>query len=88
MSIEIGALIGLLAGASHLATWVIARKTANREQGKESGIVLTELGYIKAGVDDVKRKQEQSDRQYMDLLARVTGMEARMDRCQACSQSR
>lgn len=28
------------------------------DAGKESGTVLTEIGYIKANTDDIKRKQE------------------------------
>ena len=33
-------------------------KSDNRDEGKKDGVVLTELGYIKSGVDDIKRKQD------------------------------
>lgn len=29
-------------------------KGDNRDEGKKDGVVLTELGYIKSGVDDIK----------------------------------
>lgn len=46
------------------------------EEGKENGMVLTEIGYIKSGVDDIKRHQEKQDDQYLDLRQRVTKVEA------------
>lgn len=49
---------------------------ATSDEGKESGMVLTEIGYIKSGVDDIKRHQEKQDDQYLDLRQRVTKVEA------------
>lgn len=40
--------------------------------------MLTEIGYIKSGVDDMKRKMEQTDKHYIDLEKRVTAMEEKM----------
>ena len=37
------------------------KKTDDANEGKKDGVVLTELGYIKSGVDDIKRKQERQD---------------------------
>lgn len=34
------------------------------EEGKKDGVLLTEIGYIKSGVDDIKRKQEKEDETY------------------------
>lgn len=48
----------------------------NNEEGEKSGMVLTEIGYIKSGVDDIKRHQEKQDDQYLDLRQRVTKVEA------------
>lgn len=46
------------------------------DEGKASGMVLTEIGYIKSGVDDIKRHQEKQDDQYLELRQRVTKVEA------------
>lgn len=40
------------------------KKSDDAAGGKKDGIVLTELGYIKSGVDDIKRKQEKQDEQF------------------------
>ena len=46
------------------------------EGGKTVGTVLTELGYIKSGVDDIKRKQERQDEQNMQVTSRLTAVES------------
>lgn len=47
-----------------------------QEDGRENGTLLTEIGYIKSGVDDIKRKQEKQDEQYIDVITRLTACEA------------
>ncbi len=70
-SILIGA-VGLLLSA---VTFIVGRTTAAKNSGQEYGVMLTEIGYIKSGVDDMKKKMEQSDRRYIDLAERVTAIE-------------
>ena len=52
------------------------RKTDDEEEGKENGTLLTEIGYIKSGVDDIKRKQEKQDEQHIEMITRLTAVEA------------
>lgn len=52
------------------------RKKDDSEDGEESGRVLTEIGYIKSGIDDIKRKQDRQDEQYIKMAERVTAIEA------------
>ncbi|MBP3378433.1 MAG: hypothetical protein J6L96_06765 [Clostridia bacterium] len=61
--------------AVSVATFFIGRLTSARNGGQEYGVMLTEIGYIKSGVDDMKKKMEQSDRRYIDLAERVTSLE-------------
>ena len=60
-SVIIG-IFGTLAGFA-LSYLAFARnsKKDSTDAGKESGTVLTEIGYIKANTDDIKRKQEKQD---------------------------
>lgn len=60
-SVIIG-IFGTLAGFA-LSYLAFARnsKKDSADAGKESGTVLTEIGYIKANTDDIKRKQEKQD---------------------------
>lgn len=71
-------IIGILGLALSLGTFFIGRVTAAKNSGQEYGVMLTEIGYIKSGVDDMKKKMEQSDRRYVDLAERVTSLEEAM----------
>ncbi len=51
-------------------------KTDNTETGKNNGAVLTELGYIKSGIDDIKHKQERQDDQHIEVINRISAVEA------------
>lgn len=52
------------------------RKKDEADEGKENGTLLTEIGYIKSGVDDIKRKQEKQDEQHIEMVTRLTAVEA------------
>ncbi len=45
------------------------------KEGHKVGAVLTELGYIKSGVDDIKRKQEKQDEQHIEVISRLSVLE-------------
>ena len=51
------------------------RKTAEVGAGKEAGMILSELGYVKAGVDDIKKKQDKQDERYIETITRITAVE-------------
>lgn len=57
------------------AAFFAGKLTAAKNTGKQDGVLLTELGYIKKGIDDMNRKMEQLDRRYLDLEKRVTAVE-------------
>ena len=48
-------------------------QTDSRNEGKQTGAILTELGYIKSSVDDIKRKQEQQDSRHFELVQQFAG---------------
>ena len=52
------------------------KKSDDAKEGKEDGIILTELGYIKSGVDDIKHKQEEQEKQNIDFVRHLTAVEA------------
>ena len=47
----------------------------NADAGKDRGVLLTELGYIKAGIDDIKREQRDQEGKHNQLAERVTRVE-------------
>lgn len=72
-------LTTLVGFALSAATFVIGRQTASRNGGKQEGQILTELGYIKSGVDDMKRKMESMEKSYHSLEGRVARLEERVN---------
>lgn len=51
----IGAVVGIGGLIFGLITASRNKKIDDTSEGKQGGIMLTEIGYIKAGIDDVKR---------------------------------
>ena len=51
------------------------KKQDDTQDGKESGIVLTELGYIKSSLDDIKQKQDRADGQIVGFLRELTAVQ-------------
>lgn len=51
-------------------------KSDDAAEGKKDGVLLTEIGYVKAGIDDIKRKQEKEDDRHVQVVARLTAVEA------------
>lgn len=51
------------------------KKTDDTKEAKEDGIILTELGYIKSGVDDIKHKQEEQEKRNLDFVRHLTAVE-------------
>ena len=75
----ISLVIGIAASACAVYFGVKKNRRDNKaddaEEGKKDGVILTEIGYIKSGVDDIKRKQETQDRQHIEVVTRLTAVE-------------
>ena len=54
-------------------------RSDNKDEGKKDGVVLTELGYIKSGVDDIKRKQEKQDERLSSVESSAKQAHHRID---------
>ena len=51
-------------------------KKDTEDEARADATVLTEIGYIKANTDDIKRKQEKQDEQYLEMAERMATVEA------------
>lgn len=51
-------------------------KMDNSAEGRKDGILLTEIGYVKSGVDDIKRKQDKQDEQHLEVVQRLSSAES------------
>ena len=73
--IEISVLIGAIGVALSIGTFFVGRTTAAKNAGQQTGQVLTELGYIKKGIDGLEKKMERMEQQYNNLDVRVSKLE-------------
>ena len=72
-------VLGSLGTISAIVFAVIAyrrsNKTDNQKEGKQEGTLFTEIGYIKSGVDDIKRKQEKQDDKNETIISKLATVE-------------
>jgi len=52
------------------------KRKDDSEEGRQEGTLFSELGYIKGGVDDIKRKQEKQDEHYLEIVQRMSQVES------------
>ena len=69
----IGAACTIVGVLLSYAAFARNSKRDSEASGRESGTVLTEIGYIKGGVDRIERKQ---DERYLKMAERVTAVES------------
>ena len=69
ISVTIGIVGGIFAIIFGCATFFRNKKSDNTHCGKKDG-------YIKSGVDDIKRKQEKQEQQHIEVISRLTAVEA------------
>ena len=68
-----GTLCGMVFGYAALLR---NRRKDDAESGHQSGVMLAELGYIKAGVEDVKTTQREQNGINVEILTRLAKVEA------------
>lgn len=67
----LGTLTAIVVGISNLSR---NKVKDSEESGHQSGQVMSELGYVKSGIDDIKnemRDQRQTNMQFMERLSAV-----------------
>ncbi len=79
MQADVTVLIAVLGFALSVGTFFVGRMTSVKNGGREQGQVLTELGYIKKGIDGLDDKMEKMEKQYTKLDVRVSKLEAAME---------
>lgn len=76
--------VGVVTGISGMLCAVIVatrnKKKDDKNEGKEDGVLMTEIGYIKKGVDGIEQKFEKLENKYIDLAMQVAGFEGEIKR--------
>ena len=75
----VGAIIGvlgtILGGVLSYAAFHRNSKKDSESEGKEAGTMLTEIGYIKGGIDRIERKQDAQDARYISMAERMSAVD-------------
>ena len=68
-------LIPIISVVIAIAGFVLGRISASRSDGKQDGVILTEIGYLKKGNDDIIRKMNEQDHRYNELAEKVVAVD-------------
>ena len=60
------------------ASFAVGRVSAGKADGAKEGSMLTEIGYIKSGIDDIKHWQRDEEKQRLDIQKRLVALETKM----------
>ncbi len=73
-------IVAIISGvAAVFFGWMAFRRSAtedDKEEGRESGAVFTELGYIKANTEEIKAEQKEQRKTNTEFITRLTAVEA------------
>jgi archaellum component FlaC len=72
-------LVGLFASISSIVFAYLAFKRSNRQEqrieGKNEGVMFSDIGYIKACVDRVEKNLNKVDERYRNIAERIAKLE-------------
>lgn len=51
------------------------RRKDDQEEGHTAGTLLSDIGYIKSGVDDIKSEQKEQRKTNIEVVSRLTAVE-------------
>ena len=70
------AVVGLLGTVFGLVALFRNKKSDDKDEGEKEGVVLTELGYIKKGVDGIEHRLEKQESQYVGVVTQLAEIRA------------
>lgn len=94
ISAAFGIITGLIAIGISVMSFSRSRKRDNKDEGVKDGAMLIEIGYIKSGIDDLKRDNRDINIKHANLSDRVIRCEEsdkqickRLDRIECINDS-
>ena len=73
-------IIGAVGTISAITFALVSAQRANKQDTESKAtsiaVINSDLGYVKSGIDDIKKKQESSDKMLTDLTAKVSQAES------------
>ncbi len=74
--ISIALLCTLVGGVIGVLTFSRNKTKDDKSEGRQNGQMLTELGYIKSGIDDIKSEQREQRRINTEHATKLAAVEA------------
>lgn len=75
-SISIGVICTLLGLCISYAVFTRNKTKDDKAEGRQDGVMLTELGYIKANTDEIKNEQREQRKINTEMTTRLAKVEA------------
>lgn len=76
LDVIIGVACTILGAALSYAAFFRNAKSDSKADGKQDGTILTELGYIKGGIDDLKSENREQRKTNTEFISRLTAVES------------
>lgn len=74
-----GAIISLVVGAVGIVFGLVTlfrnKRIDDNAEGVANGTIMSDIGYIKSGVDDIKSEQKEQRKTNMEIVSRLTAVE-------------
>lgn len=74
--VSIALLCTIVGGFIGVATFARNKSKDDKSEGQQSGQMLTELGYIKSGIDDIKSEQREQRKINTETATKLAAVEA------------
>lgn len=74
--VSVALLCTLVGAAIGIATFSRNKAKDDQAEGRQSGQMLTELGYIKSGIDDIKTEQREQRHINTETATKLAAVEA------------
>ena len=74
--VSIALLFTVIGGMIAIATFSRNKSKDDKSEGQQSGVMLTELGYIKANTDEIKNEQREQRKINTEFATKLASVEA------------
>jgi hypothetical protein len=74
--VSVALLCTLVGGVIGIITFSRNKTKDDKSEGRQNGQMLTELGYIKSGIDDIKTEQREQRRINTEHATKLAAVEA------------
>lgn len=74
--VSVGLLCTLLGAVLSMVTFSRNKAKDDKSEGRQDGQMLTELGYIKSGIDDIKTEQREQRKINTETATKLAAVEA------------